>query len=1608
MGLSDTSRAVWMLLFISFLLFNKGYADPDPASTNHAPRPTQLSPRIKEGPQDGFFAKDLPATLNCKAEGLPPPAITWYQNGKQIQFDKDTLFNDNYRMMLDSGQLFFLRFIHTTNKSYVGTYYCKARNIHGSVVSREANVRVAVIKDEFRQQPVDTLRAIHSTVTLHCKPPRGEPDPDISWEHNGKAVMPSDRITLHDDGDLTISSLTVQDGGEYVCKASNTAGDRLSSPALLTVLEVPEIIQYPEDVSTDEGSTVEFHCQVAGDADVRWKKSGGSANKQKWRYLDDNTLRIENVEATDEGIYVCTAENAAGAVEAVAHLKIEYTPKFLVRPHNQAVAVGRTISLRCTAAGNPEPTIYWETASIKSLMFVKYQLGRISVAEDGTLRIERVQKSDEGEYSCLAYSSKGRAQASAVITVREDPDVIFPDIDLRPPPVIRFGPLNQTRAIDDVALLGCEATGDPKPLIRWYKNGKPVKETDARFTVLPSGMLQISSLKISDSGLYVCKASSETGETTMSAILKVEAQGREPMDPPPDLTMFPGAPEKPVVSDVSDTSIRLSWELLRDTGTSPVISYQVEYFAYGLAETWIISPESFTDTDVIINNLIPNTAYVFLVRARNQHGLGGHSPLSTIIRTLEKGHGYDSIPVVTLPDDEIKSRLKDILVQILRLEAVNSTSIRVSWMVKNELDVVTGFFIKYRQILNMGDRGNHRYGPMVTKRVHYRPLNHTIIGLEPYEYYEVCVMATSGDHSSPCSHSMKIQSGESVPSGPPVDIRVQSESDSEVIVTWSPPATENRKGEITGYMIKCTSEDGIHNCSKTTNSTTHRLHITNLIPGVNYNIQIAATTRVGVGKYSGSYSVGPDQNQITKEPWFIGMIGALGGILWLGLCIFTVWLCKSRKRRKKLKEQWYTGGPRPNDKTQERNGSICKGYGVKDGNFQDNNDCLPAEFNTLLQQSQQDSGGDEQSDNMYKCNHPEMKTFYQQSGPVTPYATTALLQAQAQAQAQNSRKQSGDQLFRPINQSCTQHSGGSGDSNTDKSITTDVSIEAHECKRSSASDCSHLSDENGILLKQQRKAGYRPVVGQGHNQPVVNWNDVLPPPPAHPPNDGDYLQDDQLYSEIPEDRAQSPMSPVSLAQMSACSCPVTHPHQVQNYNPGGYTDNCNRCQSLRSFDNRPYSPQQIMQLQRMNGIPPNMSRTLGAQPHQRGGGTPVYFHGYSQPWDSQPLPRAPFDYDYAQVPREDGYNYTEPIQDSFIDHVNIKPVESGQLYPGQQRDMSNIPGGPPGNYCEGPCRGQQMNNLNAMNSSYHRNNNSQIPYLEGYRIDSPPSSGNEYRVCNSGGSQSGSTAGSGVSAIKGRSASEGNDLRDGQIKVGTNDNQCRSAMYHSRSENSPPGQCMIDEGYTRNADSPLSEDPDYIEENNDDRINERDSMVANWESQEDCSDVHSSTSSPSDEGGDNQFLNEEDFASAVARAAELSGLTVVGTTVSDPSQKQGKNKKRQRHVRPPSPGYSTDSNYGTADIPHKPYPKSLRKKQLAEQGKLKKKGDYQSNKGDNSNVDQAEVTSPDAKNIIEHHSLYRNHKSPPGGRSGQEVQQNTGNSGNKLGMFSFGDDIPVV
>lgn len=63
--------------------------------------------------------------------------------------------------------------------------------------------------------------------------------------------------------------------------------------------------------------------------------------------------------------------------------------------------------------------------------------------------------------------------------------------------------------------------------------------------------------------------------------------------------------------------------------------------------------------------------------------------------------------------------------------------------------------------------------------------------------------------------------------------------------------------------------------------------------------------------------------------------------------------------------------------------------------------------------------------------------------------------------------------------------------------------------------------------------------------------------------------------------------------------------------------------------------------------------------------------------------------------------------------------------------------------------------------------------------------------------------------------------------------------------------------------------------------------VETWPSYTDqCNTEDSSEHSSCHSDSDESFLNEADFASTVAKAAEMSGLTVVGSTVSDPNADQ--------------------------------------------------------------------------------------------------------------------------
>lgn len=82
-----------------------------------------------------------------------------------------------------------------------------------------------------------------------------------------------------------------------------------------------------------------------------------------------------------------------------------------------------------------------------------------------------------------------------------------------------------------------------------------------------------------------------------------------------------------------------------------------------------------------INNKQGYTKKVSKLRKYSLSADASSYQMYCLIRLAEKGHGYVVVPVIKLPVDQIESRLRDIEVELLRGEAVNSSAIRISWMV---------------------------------------------------------------------------------------------------------------------------------------------------------------------------------------------------------------------------------------------------------------------------------------------------------------------------------------------------------------------------------------------------------------------------------------------------------------------------------------------------------------------------------------------------------------------------------------------------------------------------------------------------------------------------------------------------------------------------------------------------------------------------------------------------------------------------------------------------------------------------------------------------------------------------------------------------------------
>uniref|UniRef100_A0AAV2J6Y8 Fibronectin type-III domain-containing protein n=1 Tax=Knipowitschia caucasica TaxID=637954 RepID=A0AAV2J6Y8_KNICA len=299
---------------------------------------------------------------------------------------------------------------------------------------------------------------------------------------------------------------------------------------------------------------------------------------------------------------------------------------------------------------------------------------------------------------------------------------------------------------------------------------------------------------LSDSGTYTCIASTPSGEASWRAHLDVQEFGA-PVQPnrPTDPALIPSPPSKPEVTDVTRTSVTLSWKP-NLSGATPT-SYVVEAFSHASGSSWQTLAEHVKTESLVLKGLRPSAVYLFLVRAANAYGLSDPSHIADAIKTQD-------IPPTSQGVDhrQIQTELGDVLIHLHNPSILSSSSVRVQWTVEQQSPYIQGYKVLFRASPAEGHRSDWSVLEVRTAAEDSAVVPHLRKGVT----YEFKVRPFFNEFQGTDSDVKVGRTLEEAPSAPPRDVTVTESGDNgtAVLVAWQPPPADQRNGMVLEYKVK--------------------------------------------------------------------------------------------------------------------------------------------------------------------------------------------------------------------------------------------------------------------------------------------------------------------------------------------------------------------------------------------------------------------------------------------------------------------------------------------------------------------------------------------------------------------------------------------------------------------------------------------------------------------------------------------------------------------------------------------------------------------------------------------------------------------------------------
>ncbi|XP_039875870.1 obscurin isoform X18 [Simochromis diagramma] len=347
----------------------------------------------------------------------------------------------------------------------------------------------------FLTRPKAFSVCVGKDATLSCTIV-GSPTPLITWEKDKLKLTSGGRFKTVEDGDayrLTIYDLTLEDSGQYMCRAKNSVGEAYAAVTLKVALptemsqKAPVFMVKPASARVVLGGDVVFHCRVAAypEANFEWEKDGrylGVTNRIKIiSESDGSTLKIQCVRNLDSGTYTCRAQNTVGRAQAAAALVVDAQDS-----HRQAVDKSSSL-LSHLQKRKEEISIYRNeesSASISSSSTAKITDAFSSLGLEHELRASALAKLPKGVFTRTCTVTEGKH-----------------------------------------AKLSCFVTGHPKPHTIWRKDGTNISEGRRHVIYEDQAenfILKILYCKQTDNGLYTCNATNMAGQTYSAVLVTVK------------------------------------------------------------------------------------------------------------------------------------------------------------------------------------------------------------------------------------------------------------------------------------------------------------------------------------------------------------------------------------------------------------------------------------------------------------------------------------------------------------------------------------------------------------------------------------------------------------------------------------------------------------------------------------------------------------------------------------------------------------------------------------------------------------------------------------------------------------------------------------------------------------------------------------------------------------------------------------------------------------------------------------------------------------------------------------------------------------------------------